>query len=259
MADRPAARTAAEAARSTSPQPPARSASNRCRQPTGLDSPRSPFSTPISTSAASIAASSLSLSDSAQAVSAHWTDAISASSVLSTSPDSSCSRNSPPRPQLHPSLACTSLLPSGVDQPRRTPSTKPRPRLPAPYPFEIRGGRVVGVVSELKAQVRRGCSGAQVWTPSPPIRPHFCPPLRPHLERSAAGDSAPPGTGPTPRTNWPSRWTRRTRKAGARRQACVAGHLRPDLRRFGEERVPSQAMAGDLLFLRPGYRDSEFR
>jgi hypothetical protein len=80
MADRPAARTAAEAARSTSPQPPARSASNRCRQPTGLDSPRSPFSTPISTSAASIAASSLSLSDSAQAVSAHWTDAISASS-----------------------------------------------------------------------------------------------------------------------------------------------------------------------------------
>jgi hypothetical protein len=140
MADRPAARTAAEAARSTSPQPPARSASNRCRQPTGLESPRSPFSTPISTSAASIAASSLSLSDSAQAVSAHWTDAISASSVLSTSPDSSCSRNSPPRPQLHPSLACTSLLPSGVDQPRRTPSTKPRPRLPAPYPFEIRGG-----------------------------------------------------------------------------------------------------------------------
>ena len=65
-----------------------------------LDSnrPRAPFTTPISTSSASIAASSLSPSDSAQAASAHWTDAISASSVLSTSPDSSCFRHSSPRP-----------------------------------------------------------------------------------------------------------------------------------------------------------------
>ena len=90
-----------------------------------------------------------------------------------------------------------------MDQPRRTPSIKQRPRLPAPFPRDIRGGRVVGVVSELKAQVRRGCSGAQGWTPSPPIRPHFCPPLRPHLrphlERSAAADSASTGPGPRPR------------------------------------------------------------
>jgi hypothetical protein len=109
-----------------------------------------------------------------------------------------------------------------MDQPRRTPSIKQRPRLPAPFPRDIRGGRVVGVVSELKAQLRRGCSGAQVWTPSPPIRPHFCPPLRPHLEQSAAADSASTGTGPTPTINWPPRWIRRTRKGGVRRQECVA-------------------------------------
>jgi hypothetical protein len=113
-------------------------------------------------------------------------------------------------------------LPSGVDQPRRTPSSKQRPRLPAPFPRDIRGGRVVGVVSELKAQVRRGSSGAQGWTPSPPIRPPFCPPLRPHVEQSAAADSASTGTGPTPTTNWPPRWTHRMRKGGVRRQACVA-------------------------------------
>ena len=73
-----------------------------------------------------------------------------------------------------------------MDQPRRTPSIKQRPRLPAPFPRDIRGGRVVGVVSERKPQLRRGCSAAQGWTPSPPIRPHFCPPRRPHLEQFAA-------------------------------------------------------------------------
>jgi hypothetical protein len=101
-------------------------------------------------------------------------------------------------------------------------------------------------VSELKAQVRRGCSGAQVWTPSPPIRPHFCPPLCPPLVRAAAADAV-NWTGPTPATNWPSRCTRRTRKGGARRQACVAGHLRPEVRRFGEEKGARGPRGSDLL------------
>jgi hypothetical protein len=92
-----------------------------------------------------------------------------------------------------------------------------------------------------------GCPGAQGWTPSPPIRPHFCPPLRPHLEQSAAADSAPTATGPTPTTNWPSRCTRRTRKGGARQQACVAGHLRSDVRRFGDEQGRDSFRAWDLL------------
>ena len=54
---------------------------------------------------------------------------------------------------------------------------------------------------------------------------------------AAAADSASTGTGPTPTTNLPPCWTRRTRKGGVRRQACVAAHLRPDVRRFREEHV----------------------
>jgi len=40
---------------------------------------------------------------------------------------------------------------------------------------------------------------------------------------------------PAPRPR--PRWTHRTRKGGVRRQACVAGHLRPDVRRFGDEQA----------------------
>ena len=43
-------------------------------------------------------------------------------------------------------------------EPRRTLHSKPPPR-PAPFPRDIRGGRVVGVASKQKAQVRRGSPG----------------------------------------------------------------------------------------------------
>lgn len=69
-------------------------------------------------------------------------------------------------------------------------------------------------MSERKPQVRRGCSGAPVWTRSPHFRPYF----RPQLERSAAADSAPTGTGPRPRT------TGRHRPAGL---AFVASSPQP--------------------------------
>jgi hypothetical protein len=126
--------------------------------------------------------------------------------------------------------------PLGWRPPGRTPSTKPRPRLPATSPCGIRGGRVVGVVAERKPQVRRGCSGAQVWTRSPHFRPYFRPPLRPRIERSAAADSASTGTGPTPTANWPPRWTRRTRKGGVRRKPAS---LRPEVRRWRDARRTS--------------------
>jgi hypothetical protein len=233
-----------------SPRRRARSAWSRYRQPIGLESPRSPFSTPISTSAASIAASSPSPSDSARPASAPLTDAISASSVLSTLPASSCFRNSSPRPPTASFAGVHTLASVALTSPAAPVQIKHRPRLPAPFPRGIRGGRVVGVVSELKAQVRRGCSGAQGWTCSPPFRPPFRPPLRPHLGRSAGADSASTETGPTPTTNWPSRWTRRTRKGGVRRQAYVAGHLRPDVRRFGEVQGSSDRLMTSASSLR---------
>jgi len=95
--------------------------------------------------------------------SAHSTDARSASSALSTSPASSCFRK--PSPRSHDCIL------AGVhgSAPRRawtSPAApfieRTRPRLPAPCPCDIRGGRVVGVVSEQKTQVRRGCPGVQL-------------------------------------------------------------------------------------------------
>ena len=86
-----------------------------------------------------------------------------------------------------------------------------------------------------------------MWTRSPPFRPPYRPPLRPHVERSAAADSASTETGSRSTTNWPSRCTRRTRKGGVRRQACVAGHLRPDVRRFGDEHVSREGRADTRL------------
>ena len=39
------------------------------------------------------------------------------------------------------------------------------------------------------------------------------------------------------------RWTHRTRKGGLRRKACLAGHLRPEVRRFGDKQV-DRALSG---------------
>ena len=113
MADRPAARSGgrSRALRVRGGRRDPRRAA--IAQPTGLESPRSPFSTPISTSAASTAASSPSLSDPAQPASEHLTDAISASSDLSTSPASSCFRKSPPRPPTASFAGLHELAPLG--------------------------------------------------------------------------------------------------------------------------------------------------
>ncbi len=59
-----------------------------------------------------------------------------------------------------------------------------RERLPAPFLVTTWGAGSLAH-RRAKPQVRRGCTGAQRWTPSPPIRPHFGPhfgpPVRPHL------------------------------------------------------------------------------